>query len=68
MICFTGACHHFLVKLTKNNILWTSLKRSAGLRNPNERAKLRGIVENRQDDDIFEAQPKRFISLRGPSL
>ena len=44
------------VDLTKLNFLWTSLKRSAGLRTPNERAKLAGIVENRHDHNISEAE------------
>ena len=42
--------------LTKQNILWTSLKRSAGLRRSNQRARLRGIVENHHGENISKAE------------
>ena len=54
--------------VTKNNILWTSLKRSAGLRRPTERAKLRGIVENRHVENISEAQLLTPNSRRDRSI
>ena len=40
--------------LTKLNFLWTSLKLSAGLHTPNERAKLQEIAENVHDRDNLE--------------
>ena len=56
------------VDLTKLNILWTSLKRSAGLRRPNERAKLRGIVGNGHGENISEAEHLAPNSRRESSL